>query len=123
MNRLLVVAIVWSTLAGASLGAAVRYDFIGTVYKIRDSNKVFADLRMGDRVTGFVSYDTAWQPERGDGIHAGIYWNPPVPFVGVGLKFEPKLGTAIEFTTFPDDAPYGWANNDVFDPETDEGPY
>jgi hypothetical protein len=70
----------------------LKWEVEGTVVEVEDPDKIFTSVRLGDPVSGFLSYDTAGAPTWGDDLYEFQ------PFIVVGFVIEnPRDDTEIEF--------------------------
>jgi hypothetical protein len=74
----------------------LRWEIEATVTEIHDPDNIFANVRLGDPVRGFISYDLNTPPDSAD-PHDVLYQHAPT-FEVAGMVIEnPRDGTELKF--------------------------
>jgi hypothetical protein len=101
---------------GPAQAQVLRWEIEGTIVEIEDPETLFPDVRLGDPVRGFLSYDLNAVPDEED--PNDIFYEHDPTFEVAGMVIEnPRDGTEIEF--LPDTQLPGFVNitNDGDDPD------
>jgi hypothetical protein len=86
----------------AAQSHVLTWEIGATVIDIADPEMIFPEVRLGDPVRGFISYDLTTEPDSSD-PHSVFYFHP-AGFKNVGMVIEnPRDGTEIEFVPDPSD--------------------
>jgi hypothetical protein len=80
----------------AAEAQVLRWDIGATIVEIADPLMTFPDVRLGDPIRGFLSYDLSTQGEEVE--PNDIFYEHDPPFAVAGMVIEnPRDGTEIEF--------------------------
>jgi hypothetical protein len=81
----------------------VRWDIEGTIIEIEDPQMFLPEVRLGDPVRGFLTYNLATTPDNSDpNPNSTAYIHEPTfPVIGMVIE-NPRDGTEVTFTPFTD---------------------
>jgi hypothetical protein len=110
------MCVVFAFLTGAASAQVLKWDIEATIVEIEDPEMLYPNVRLGDPVRGFLSYDLSVQPEEQSPNEFFYPHDPSFEVVRMVIE-NPRDGSSIEFVPLPEEVPALLAVTNDFEDE------